>query len=198
VFGPRGRVEAAGPQAVDVTGMLLASEAIVLRDLRRGEESRACSLARQVFSETVAPGLPGDGIEEFHRYAEPLAFAARLASHHAALVATRRNKLVGLIEIRHKRHIAMLFVAQSHRGRGVGSRLLERALTLCDPGPVTVHAAPDAFAFYARHGFTATAPEQLVNGLRFVPMSRERQRTSRASGDVPPNRSFQRKRRAGR
>jgi predicted GNAT family N-acyltransferase len=149
----------------------MASERTSYREMERGEEAPVCSLARSVFAEAVAPDLGREGVEEFHRYADPAALEARLAEDHLVLVAESGGELVGLVELRHRRHVSMLFVGSRHRGGGIGSELLRRALGFCLPGPVTVHAAPDAVEFYARYGFRATAGELLVNGLRFVPMA---------------------------
>ena len=38
---------------------------------------------------------------------------------------------------------------------------------------VTVNATPYSRGFFLKQGFTATAPEQLVNGLTLIPMALE-------------------------
>lgn len=171
----------------------MTNEALILRELEPGEEPSVCSLARAVFDEALAPSLGPDGVEEFHRYTDPSALVARLADNHIVLVAPAGCELAGIVEIRHRRHISMLFVSSKHRGKGLGSQLLRRALALCGSGQVTVHAEPHAVPFYSKHGFASTAPERIVNGLRFVPMTR-----GGSADDVAPDRMLNRSTRASR
>jgi predicted GNAT family N-acyltransferase len=56
-----------------------------------------------------------------------------------------------------------------HR-RGIGGRLFETALENSGPGPVTVNSSPYAAEVYRHLGFKDTAPEQLRDGIRYIPM----------------------------
>jgi GNAT superfamily N-acetyltransferase len=145
---------------------------VVYRSMRPGEEEAVADLASRVFNEFVAPGYSDDGVQEFLRYATAEQLLQRSEAGHFVLVAEEEGELVGLIEVRHCEHVAMLFVAR--QGRGVGKELVRRAVARCrQTAPalarLTVHAAPDAVAVYGRMGFTATGPERVENGIRFVP-----------------------------
>lgn len=142
--------------------------------MRAGEEEAVADLAARVFNQTIAPGYADEGVQEFLRYAAADPLRARQEADHFVVVAESHGALVGLIEMRRCEHVAMLFVTEP--GRGVGRKLLRRAISRCrevKPGlkRVTVHAAPGAVDVYARFGFVASKPEQEENGIRFVPMA---------------------------
>jgi GNAT superfamily N-acetyltransferase len=145
----------------------------VIRSMEKGEEGEVCTLVERVFNEFVAPDYPPEGIEEFFRYAEPEAMAQRVELGDRVLVAEQEGAMVGMIELMGNDHIAMLFVQV--RGRGIGRRLVERALLLCreaspPPDEVRVHASRFAVPIYERLGFESEGPERTENGITYLPM----------------------------
>ncbi len=149
---------------------------LVYRSMKPGEEEAVANLAERVFSQFVAPDYSDEGVREFLRYAAPDQISQRLQAGHFLLVAEEQGELVGLIEMRHCEHVAMLFVAR--QGRGVGRELVHRAIARCRRDSsgiarVTVHSAPGAVEIYAHLGFQTAGPEQTENGIRFVPMTLE-------------------------
>lgn len=146
---------------------------LTIRPMRSGEEAAVIALVARVFDETVAPHYSEAGVQEFYGYAAPEPLAARLQSDHFILVAEQGDALVGMIEMRHAEHVAMLFVEP--RGRGTGRRLLQAALAVCMSqhsglSHVTVHSSPNAVPAYECLGFRATDQERELNGIRFIPM----------------------------
>ena len=82
-----------------------------------------------------------------------------------------------MIEMRHHRHISLLFVEPGCQGRGLGRGLLERAVEearKANPGlrEMTVNSSPNAIVAYERMGFESTGPQQDINGVRFIPMKK--------------------------
>jgi GNAT superfamily N-acetyltransferase len=149
---------------------------LTIRPLRPGEEAAVIALVERVFDETVAPHYSDAGVREFYSYAAAEPLAARSLSNHFVLVAEQGDALVGMIEMRHAQHVAMLFVEP--RGRGIGGQLLKAALAVCesehpDLARVTVHSSPNAVAAYEKLGFLATDQEGELNGIRFIPMALE-------------------------
>jgi ribosomal protein S18 acetylase RimI-like enzyme len=124
----------------------------------------------------VAPDFPPEGVEEFLKYARPEALRRRWSgSEHFALLATQGEQMVGMIEMRNHDHVSMFFVDPAHMGRGIGRALWERALAACRQAwpelrRVSVNSSPYALPIYEKLGFRQTEPEQVVNGIRFVPM----------------------------
>jgi GNAT superfamily N-acetyltransferase len=73
-------------------------------------------------------------------------------------------------------YLAVLGVVPSAQGEGLGSRLMEPVLRLCDSEGVPAYLESSKFsniAFYARHGFRQTGEIELPRGPRMFPMWRE-------------------------
>ncbi|MFY9398413.1 MAG: GNAT family N-acetyltransferase [Desulfomonilia bacterium] len=144
--------------------------------MREGEETKACSLVEKVFNEFVAPDYDEEGIEEFFKFAHPLALARRAGPGRVVIVAEQGPELAGIIEMLDCEHIAMLFV--SLRGRGIAKELISMAIEECRkrrPGlrRITVNSSPFAVPVYERMGFRPTGPFQKKNGIIFKPMARD-------------------------
>lgn len=149
---------------------------IVIRRMQPGEETRVAELVLRVFDEFVAPDFPPEGVEEFRKFVQPDVLGWRLARNHFALLATREDELLGVIEIRDGEHISLYFVDPAHMGQGIGRELWRRALAVClreKPGlaRISVNSSLYAVPVYERLGFRQTKPEQVVNGIRVVPMA---------------------------
>jgi predicted GNAT family N-acyltransferase len=150
------------------------STEITYRLARGGEEPEVCALVARVFNRFVAPDFSQDGVDEFLRYARPDALSERSKKDHVVLVGEEKGQLIGVLEVRQYRHIALLFVEL--QGRGVARELLKRAVALSrDHAPevqaITVHASRHALPVYQRLGFKVTASERTKNGITYTPMA---------------------------
>ena len=139
------------------------------------EIAAAALLAIEVFDEFVAPLYSHEGREEFHRYAAVEALQLRSRGDHLTLIAERGGRVIGMLHLRQWRHVAMLFVARSHQRTGVGRTLLGTAIQLihqqgASSGRLTVNSSPNSVEAYRQLGFSPVGPEQVVRGIRFVPM----------------------------
>jgi GNAT superfamily N-acetyltransferase len=148
-------------------------------------------LAKEVFDEFVSPFYSQEGREEFHRYAATEALQERNRRDHATLIAESGGRIVGMLHLRQWQHVAMLFVARSHQRGGVGRALLRAAAELVrqhDPSScrLTVNSSPNAVAAYRRLGFSLVGPEQVIRGIRFLPMEIELTEALAEPG-APPN-----------
>jgi hypothetical protein len=146
------------------------------RFMKKGEEGRACALIEKVFNEFLAPDYGREGVDEFFRFANPAAMAARMGPEQIVIVAEKGTDIIGVIEMRSVNHIAMLFVG--NRGEGIAKGLFSRAVKECmkrnpDIKTITVNSSPFAEPVYSKMGFKATGPSQEKNGITFVPMSFE-------------------------
>nr|MBO2513883.1 hypothetical protein [Gammaproteobacteria bacterium] len=87
------------------------------------------------------------------------------------------GEIVGVVGMRDGSHVYHLFVAEEHQGRGLGRVLREHAKAEClrrgRPAAFTVNSSRGAVPIYERFGFRIAAPEQEVEGVRFVPMRLE-------------------------
>ena len=83
-------------------------------------------------------------------------FEERVAARCEVWLADRGDEITGFIAL-HESYIDRLYVHPRHQRQGVGSRLLERALSLSSSG-LELHTHQknlEACAFYEKHGFRA-------------------------------------------
>jgi len=154
--------------------------------MKPGEEETVSRLVARVFHGHVAPLFAEEGIEEFLRYIDPGAILARLERNSFLLVATGGGQMVGAIAVRDYEHVSLLFVETAFQRQGIGRDLLDRAVETCrtrrpDLREVDVNSSPNAVPAYERLGFRQLRPEQIENGIRFVPMVMKLPRRDRVS-----------------
>lgn len=143
------------------------------REMNIGEEKAVCELVEQVFNEYVASEYGQEGLEEFFRFANPLAMKKRMQSGGFVLVAHQANVLVGMLEFFPPDCIAMLFVAIKRQG--IAKELLAQAITkslALNPSlaKLTVHSSPYAEPIYQKMGFQRTGDTIIENGITYIPM----------------------------
>ena len=146
------------------------------RQLALGEERIALDLVLRVFDESVRPDFSPAGVAEFERTARE--FVLGRLPNHAVTVAADGDRLVGVVDLRDASHVALFFVEGDRQKSGIGRGLLEHALARAradghPPTAVTVNSSPGAVGAYEHLGFVADGPQQELNGIRFVPMTRD-------------------------
>ncbi len=146
------------------------------RRMKRGDETKVSEFVTAVFNEYVAPGFSQDGIDEFMKYIKPDAIETQLRENHFAFIAALGTEIIGAIEVRDNNHIALFFVGGRFQRKGVGKKLLQKALEFCGINDskflkITVNASPNSMMAYKTLGFKPTDIEQCINGIRFVPMA---------------------------
>lgn len=145
-----------------------------IRPMEEGEALGISSLVMDIFSRFVAPLHPPEGIREFEAYVRPSAILQRNREGHVTLVAEQNGRVVGVIHVRAGTHVCLLFVEPSCQRQGIARELLASAVRMRRVrGPVrmTVNASPNSVPAYRRLGFSETGLEEVVNGIRFTPMS---------------------------
>ncbi len=156
--------------------MAIMDSQIKYRRMTIGDETKVSEFISVVFNEYVAPGFSQEGIDEFTKYIKPDAIESQLKGNHFALIAASGAKILGIIEIRNNNHVALFFVDGQYQRKGIGKKLLQKALELCssnDSGfsKITVNASPNSIMAYETMGFESTDVEQCLNGIRYVPMA---------------------------
>jgi GNAT superfamily N-acetyltransferase len=151
------------------------NETLSIRPMQPGEETQVCELVTRVFDATVAPDFVPEGIQEFLSFVQPDALQKRSRTGYMTLVATLGDEMVGVIQMKSYHHVSLYFVDQAHMREGIGKALWRRALAICrrerpDLTQITVNSSLYAVPIYEKLGFRQTKPEQVVNGIRFVPM----------------------------
>ncbi len=122
------------------------------------------------FNEAVAPSLGAAGIATFGSVAAADAFAARLQGDNHILVAEQDASVVGVVELKEGRHLAMLFVDPACQGQGIGHALFRAILPQVREPVLTVRASLNAVPAYLRYGFVLDGEVGEFNGLVYQQM----------------------------
>ena len=121
-------------------------------------------IARADYSDAQVRAWAPDEIDET-RWATARASAR-------TFVAERDGAPVGFIDLEPDGHIVMLFVHPAERRRGTAAALLGRVEAVALGAGITrlhTEASITARPFFERHGFRATAPQQVtLRGERFL------------------------------
>ena len=153
----------------------MVSESFTVRRMKPKDILEVSNLVARVFDEFVAPEYSLEGVQEFHRYIEPITFRARFLTNHFGLIALAQTKIVGMIEIRSRDHISLLFVDQGYQRRGIAKEILNKAIKICQghepqPSEISVNSSSFAVTIYEKLGFQRVGERQVRNGIGFVPM----------------------------
>ncbi len=143
--------------------------------MQSGEEVEVSELVRRSFQDSVAAHYSAAGVAEFLRFSTPEALKKRLERDCQVFVAQTDHAICGMIEGRDGKHVSMLFVDPEMQRRGIGRKLLHRAIEFCrEEAPelreVTVNSSPNSTGVYRNFGFVEVGPEQEEKGLLFTPM----------------------------
>jgi len=143
--------------------------------MMRGEElGEALTLARHGFRKFVAPDFLPQGVAAFLAYIEIGQTAQRIADGTLEFwVCKFAGQMAGMLAMRNRGHISLLFVDEAHFRRGVARKLAEAAFDAARKSGkerVSVHASPYAAGFYRAVGFKDTDAEKHENGMVYVPM----------------------------
>jgi GNAT superfamily N-acetyltransferase len=147
--------------------------------LEENEADRVFQLIKEVFQEHVAPEYSERGIERFFQKVTTTKVKELSEGKDSfVLTARQRKKIIGMIAVRDKNHISLIFVESNFQSKGIGKRLVEEAIKVCqkrDPAitTITVNSSPNSEKFYERIGFMPTDGELGDHGLRYKPMKKD-------------------------
>ena len=146
-----------------------------INQLSREDIPSAIDLVWEVFDEFEMPDYSPEGTEEFRRTVNRDNITDMVNRGDMRLWGSRvEGGLSGVIAMRGSNHISLLFVRKQYHRQGIARRLFETVLDEIrkDTGiaTITVNSSPYAVTVYHHLGFTDTAPEQTINGIRFTPM----------------------------
>jgi len=146
-----------------------------IKKIKPGEEIEVCNLVARSFNEFIASEFSEEGIEEFYKYSNPREFLKRAESGYFSRVAESQNKLAGMIEIKDKSHISMLYVEKAFHKKGVAKGLIRIALeevtsSRGNHDNITVNSSRYAVPFYEKLGFIQFEEEKTIYGVFHIPM----------------------------
>jgi N-acetylglutamate synthase-like GNAT family acetyltransferase len=129
-------------------------------------------LIEEVAKDSILPGLSEEGQRKFLSDHTSKVMEHRLGGDFEYFLAELSGRIVGVAGVREGKHLFSLFV--SLQRRGIGRALWQHCLSECVWAPgtveVTVNASVNAVEAYQRFGFELAGQEQLLGGVRFVPM----------------------------
>lgn len=146
-----------------------------IRPLCRKEWADAMQLAWDTFLIYEAPEYSPEGVRNFHDFVrDPMLKKMFLKGQYQTLGAFIGKTLIGILGVRNRSHISLLFVDQEYHHQGIASALLKTmfhyARTEMGLTEMTVNASPYAVGFYHRIGFMNLSEEVTTDGIRYTPM----------------------------
>lgn len=141
----------------------------------REEWEGAIALAWKTFLKFESKDYSAEGIHSFKQFiSDSSLYRMFTLGEYQLFCAVANGKLIGIISIRSRSHISLLFVDESYHKRGIGRDLIQYVsnylLTEVGEDKVTVNAAPYAVGFYHKVGFRDTGTETEKEGIRYTPM----------------------------
>ncbi len=146
-----------------------------IRQLEEKDLVTVSALCIDAFSVAVAPSLPHEGVETFKSIASVDSFLGRMSKDNTILVYEKNGSVIGVVELKEGRHVAMLFVSPDCQKKGVGRELFSAILPFVRAEIVTVSASLNSVPAYLKYGFTCAGDPDEKSGLAFQPMELESQ-----------------------
>lgn len=148
---------------------------ILVRPVTMGEWETAMGLAWKTFLKFEGMDYEQEGIDNFQDFiTDQMLQRMFLLGEYILYGAYFRGQMVGIISLRNREHISLLFVDEEFHRMGIGRKLIYEVRKLeRDMGGyrLTVNSSPYAVGFYHKIGFVDTEAEQTKDGIRYTPMS---------------------------
>lgn len=146
-----------------------------IKKLEEPALKEAIDLVWEVFSEFEAPEYSIEGVNEFKSFIVYDSIKEKYEENEITFwVCYDNEKMVGVIAVKGIGHICLLFVKKEYHRRGIAKNLFKTVLKEYedrDVKEITVNSSPYATEVYHHLGFIDKDSEQVLNGIRFTPMS---------------------------
>lgn len=146
-----------------------------VRSAYRHEWDDAMALAWKTFLRFEADVYSPEGVRNFEDFiTDTTLHRMFVMGTYQMFVALSEGEIIGMITLRNRTHISLLFVDERYHRRGVGRALMEYLenylLTEIGASRVTVNASPYGEPFYHRLGFRDLRPREEKSGIIYTPM----------------------------
>ena len=157
---------------------MAAENNIQIRQANIYDWEEAITLAWKTFLKFEAKDYGPEGVDSFRDFlADSLLRRMFLKGDYPVFIALDGEKQAGMISLRNKKHISLLFVEEGHHHRGIGRKLIECMEKYIrreyQESKITVNAAPYAVGFYHQVGFEDVAPQLSKDGIIYTPMEKK-------------------------
>lgn len=143
---------------------------MTVRKINSTDLTVVSSLCIDSFMGEVASTLKEEGIKTFQSIASIAGLERRMEADNEMLVCVKNGEILGYIELKEGRHIAMLFVSPSSQKKGIGKLLVSAIFPYAKSDVVTVSASLTSVPAYLSYGFECTGEASESAGLKFQPM----------------------------
>lgn len=146
-----------------------------IRFARKDEWEEAMALVWKIFLIYEAPVYRPEGVRSFRKFISDVTLRRMFEmGAYQMMVAVYENRLIGVITLRDRTHISLLFVDERYHRHGVGKTLVKQLcrylLEETGENRLTVNASPYGLEFYHKIGFYDLGPEACADGISFTPM----------------------------
>lgn len=147
----------------------------IIRPAQLQEWEAAMSLAWKTFVKYDAIDYTREGIQSFADFIlDKKLHQLFQKGTYEVFLAIANNTIIGVITLRDKSHISLLFVKENYHRNGIGSSLVTRARQHVwkkhGISYITVNSAPYGIEFYHALGFRDTGEQRVRKGIIVVPM----------------------------
>lgn len=137
----------------------------------------AMQLAWDTFMKFEADEYGAEGEESFFQFIhDPILRRKFILGEYIVFVAKDEDKIIGIISMRNRVHVSLLFVDEAYHHKGIGGQLIHHAENFVQneyaEHYITVNAAPYAIGFYHQMGFVDVAPQLACDGITYTPMEK--------------------------
>ncbi len=150
---------------------------VYIRQANVDDWDKVTGLAWVTFLEFEAKDYGPEGVRSFRDFlADEKLNRMFLLGEYVVFIAELNGRIVGLISLRSRNHISLLFVDREFHHQRIGSKLLHYAedyLRKEEQNVITVDSAPYALDFYRHFGYDAVSDECVVSGIRYTPMEKK-------------------------
>lgn len=148
---------------------------IVVRNAYQTDWDEAMKLAWNTFMKFDAPDYSQEGIINFNKFInDEMLYKMFVLGSYQLFVAEEDKRIVGMLSLREKKHISLLFVDVNHLQQGIAKSLMRFVADYArnEEGVerLTVNSSPYAVGFYHKQGFIDLDGEVRADGIRYVPM----------------------------
>ena len=147
---------------------------IDVRQLMRNEWDNGMQIAWDTFMVFEAPEYEPEGVKNFHAFVKGKELKQLfILGEYDAYGAFIDGIMVGVLGVRKRNHVSLLFVDSEYHRMGVASALLRLTFKEAKARGIeemTVNSSPYAVGFYHKIGFHDTDTEQKMDGIRYTPM----------------------------
>ncbi len=147
----------------------------LIKPFSLGQEEELNSLISRVFTEFIGIEYTEQGNKVFSDFVKPEKLRERYKQGNLILTYQVDGAIIGMIEVRDNNHVCLFFVDKNHQHKGIGKKLLKRALEEIKGKTnfLEVNASPFSEKIYAKLGFTKTGEKTETDGITFIPMNME-------------------------